>query len=212
MFSVVFLLLLSVFLILIYFYLRRKFQFWSDLQVPHIKPENWLLGNLQGVGRRNVAEYFGSVYEDLCAAGQGPIAGFYFFTQPALLVTEPSILRELLVKDFDFFHDRGIYVNEADDPLSAHLFSLEGQRWRQLRAKLTPTFTSGKMKIMFGSLVDVAEEFKAVLQENIGQDLEFKDLCSRLTIDIIGRCAFGIECEILPLYHRKETLDYHLFR
>lgn len=46
---------------------------------------------------------------------------------------------------------------------SGHLFSMNGQKWRNVRAKLTPTFTSGKMKAMFPQFVEVAKKFEDVL-------------------------------------------------
>lgn len=90
-------------------------------------------------------------------------------------------------------------MNERDDPLSAHLFSLGGEKWRKLRNKFTPTFTSAKMKLMFPIMLDVAERFRAHLQESVkrNNELEMKEFCSLFTNDVIGRCAFGIECNSL---------------
>lgn len=189
--------LLSCVFYLIYKYLKWKFTFWERHGVPHLKPRNWLVGNLEGVGRKNVADYFGAVYQHMKRENLGPIAGFYFFTEPALIVTDPDILKQILVKDFEYFCDRGIYVNEKDDPLSAHLFSLEGNNWKTLRAKLTPTFTSRKMRLMFEIVEKIGENFNGVLQELAVSETEvdLKDLFSCFTIDVIGSCAFGIECE-----------------
>lgn len=190
--------LFTIFVTCIYLFLDRKFSFWSRHGIPHLKAHNWLVGNLKGVGRRNVAEYLGCVYDDMRKVGLGKISGFYFFTEPALLVTDPEHIRLVLSRDFEYFHDRGVFVNEKDDPLSAHLFSLEGAKWQRLRKKFSPTFTSRKMKNMFDILLKVANELDCVVEETIqgNKDVEIRDFSSRFTIDVIGSCAFGIECKI----------------
>lgn len=92
-----------------------------------------------------------------------------------------------------------IFYNQKDDPLSAQLFSLAGDDWRKLRTKLTPTFTSGKMKLMFSTVVEMAERFRGCLSEIIKEhdEVEMKELLARFTTDVIGTCAFGLECNSL---------------
>lgn len=192
------LVLLAVCIICCYLFFKRKFSFWSRHGIPHLKPHSWLFGNLKGVGRQNVAQYLGCVYDEMRRVGLRKIAGFYFFTEPALLATDPEHIRLVLSRDFEYFHDRGVFVNERDDPLSAHLFSLNGAKWKRLRKKFSPTFSSKKMKSMFDILLKVANELDCVVRETIhdNTDVEVKDFCSRFTIDVIGSCAFGIECKI----------------
>jgi cytochrome P450 family 6 len=86
-----------------------------------------------------------------------------------------------------------------DDPISAHIFNLENDPWRLLRQKLSPTFTSGKLKMMFGTISDVADKLLTVIDKQIeatGQ-LEVKDTLARFTTDVIGTTAFGIDCNSL---------------
>lgn len=89
-----------------------------------------------------------------------------------------------------------MYHNEKTDPLSAHLFAIDGEKWRNMRVKLTPTFTSGKMKTMFDSLVRCVQYMETALVQacSVGEEVEMKEYVSRFTTDVIGTCAFGIDC------------------
>jgi hypothetical protein len=76
------------------------------------------------------------------------------------------MVKNILVKDFQNFMDRTISVEERFDPLFGNnLGSLKGQLWRHLRTKLTPVFTSNKMKMMF-YLVDTSGKELADCLEN----------------------------------------------
>lgn len=70
--------------------------------------------------------------------------GVYFSSNPNFVVVDLELAKNMLQKDFNHFINHGIYVNEEDDPLTGHLFALEDERWKYIRTKLTPTFTSGE--------------------------------------------------------------------
>lgn len=93
----------------------------------------------------------------------------------------------------------GIFYNEKHDPLSAHLFNVDYEKWKPLRAKLTSTFTSGKMKLMFPTMVSVSNTFVDCMSNAIQTDseVEIYEWLGRFTTDIIGTCAFGIDCNSL---------------
>ncbi|CAD7079502.1 unnamed protein product [Hermetia illucens] len=130
---------------------------------------------------------------------KSPFVGVYFIAKPVVLLIQLDLIQNILVKDFSSFHDRGMYVNEDFDPLSASLFNLDGEKWKFVRSKLSPTFTSGKMKYMFSTVVGVAERFANTMSDIVRTESEtqLKDLLGRYTTDVIGTYAFGIECDSL---------------
>jgi len=68
-----------------------------------------------------------------------------------------------------------LQVDEKLNPLQAkNLLLLRGQRWKDMRSKISPTFTSGKMKNMFPLLEECAKNFEICLKENQGVDLQIK--------------------------------------
>lgn len=109
------------------------------------------------------------------------VIGIYFFHKPNLIIADLDLIRVVLTKEFGSFHDRGVYCNEKNDPLSAHLFSLPGKKWRNLRVMMTPTFTSGKIKQMFPILRECSEELAKYLENKaqMKDTVEMKNLFAR---------------------------------
>lgn len=65
---------------------------------------------------------------------------------------------------------------------------MHGEKWKNLRAKLTPVFTSGKLKAMFSTFLDCGEPLKRYLNREAekGNVIEMRELAARYTTDIIG--------------------------
>jgi cytochrome P450 family 6 len=132
----------------LYFYFTRNFNFWKKLGVPYVKPLP-LLGNLKECVslKFTIGEHLKNLYDE--HSGK-PYVGIFSFDQPSLLVRDPELVKNILVKDSKVFADRIMSVDEKLDPVFGNgLFVLKGQRWRQIRVNLTPVFTSVKMKNMF---------------------------------------------------------------
>nr|QTM97422.1 Cytochrome P450 [Sitophilus oryzae] len=124
--------------------------------------------------------------------------GIYIFTNPVYMPIDPAIIKNIMLRDFSHFVNRGSY-HTPEDILSMNLVNMENEAWKNLRAKLTPTFTSGKMKMMFETLVEKTGGLEKAFGE-YADSLEpcaVKDVLGRFTTDVIGSCGFGIECNSL---------------
>lgn len=120
--------------------------------------------------------------------------GLYIFTRPIYLVMDPEYIKAIMTKDFAHFQDRGIYHNEKDDPINCHILVLEGEKWKRLRTKFTPTFTIGKMKMMFDGLLNCADQMLEAVHKIGDKPVDIKEICACFTTDVIGSCVFGINC------------------
>jgi len=78
--------------------------------------------------------------------------------------------------------------------------TLSGQEWKDRRVKLTPIFTSGKIKMMFDIVDIISNKLIRTLENETSKanDLEMRNWLQKFTIDNIGNVAFGIEpnCKI----------------
>ncbi|KAG4076825.1 hypothetical protein HA402_004427 [Bradysia odoriphaga] len=172
--------------------------YWERRGIPQLKP-TIPYGNIKEIGRSTqisllIRDFYNQTKDKY------PYFGVYFFQRPVLIVNDSNVIKNVLIKDFKHFQDRGIFYNERDDKLSAHLFSLNFDKWKILRNKISPTFSSGKMKFMFPTMLDVGQSLQQYMsvQTIDGQCvLEMKDILARYTTDVIGKCAFGIECNSL---------------
>ncbi|XP_019531005.3 probable cytochrome P450 6d5 [Aedes albopictus] len=190
--------ILAVFAVILISY---QFRYWIRRGVPQLQP-SFPFGDFGEFFRQKhgIPMTYANIY---ARSRHLPYVGIYLSMRPALIVNDPQMVKDILGRDFDHFHDRGLHVNEETDPLSGNLFSLGGVTWKNLRAKLTPTFTSGCLKGMLPILVDKA----MVLQKRFAMELssqssiEVKDLFARYTTDVIASVAYGIDIDSINNQH-----------
>lgn len=181
-------------LAVVYAYFKWSYQYWKRKNVPYFEGKI-PFGSLGNPFTIHMDESLTQMYNKAKAKGW-KYCGLYVLSAPSLLVLDLELLKNILMKDFQYFPDRGLYSNEKDDPVGAHLAALSGSRWKSMRSKLTPTFTSGKLKAMFQTLVDCGLVFENYVVENIKPEepIDIKNVLSCFSTDIIGSCAFGLEC------------------
>lgn len=135
---------------------RRTYVYWQRRRVKFVQPVH-LLGNLKDVLWLQTSfplllrdYYFDSQFKD------EPVVGIYLFHQPALLIRDLNLVRTILVEDFVSFSMRFSKCDKHVDKLAANsLFFVRNPEWREIRTRLSPAFTSGKIKQMFALMEEV---------------------------------------------------------
>ncbi|KAH8252674.1 hypothetical protein KR032_001203, partial [Drosophila birchii] len=193
--------LLGVVLALVYNFYHNTYTYWARKGVPY-EPPIPVLGNMKGIGSKfHFRDINQRIYDQF--KGKAPFVGMFMFLKRIAMIIDLDLIKQVLIKDFNYFQDRGAFNNPRDDPLTGHLFALEGEAWKSMRHKLSPVFTSGKIKHMSGVIVEVSHHLVDTMDKTVkaavvdGGDVEIKELCARFTTDVIGSCAFGLECNSL---------------
>jgi cytochrome P450 family 6 len=180
-------------------YFKWNLTHWQRLGIPTLNP-TIPFGDSKKLfyGHYSLGEQFQQFYRYFRSKGHRH-GGAYLGVKPYYIPIDLDIIKHILLTDFDHFTTRGLYMDEKNDPLSANLFCLKDQKWKDMRTQFTPTLTSGKMKMMFDILVEVSEEFKSTIDEyaTSGEVFEAKDVSGRFSTDVIGSIAFGIKCSCL---------------
>ncbi|KAJ8965098.1 hypothetical protein NQ317_010501 [Molorchus minor] len=189
------LILVTTLVAAIYAYIWWSYQYWRRRGLPYLEPKAPFGTFPSPFDSTGLRESVRKNYNEAKSRGWRYV-GLYRLTKPDFMPMDLDLIKSIMTKDFSHFVDRGVYYNEKDDPINVHLFTLGGAKWRNLRVKLTPTFTSGKLKAMFQTVVDCGLVMEEYIQENINNKdpVEIKELLGRLTTNVIGTCAFGIDC------------------
>lgn len=195
-------------LIAIIGFFKYRFTYWDRRgvvsapgEVPFGSVKNFLLR------KETLGDFIQKLYNDAKSNGLKHV-GYYLLSRPTYVPVDINIIKHILKIDSDAFLNRGIYANEKDDPLSGNLMALEGDKWKCLRKKLTPVFTTGQIKLMFQTVIEISKKLENLMESHSqAVPLEAKDTVARFTTDITASCGFGIVCNTLEK-HNSEFREY----
>lgn len=149
----------------------------------------------------------------------GRVCGYYLGRRPVILVAEPDMIKQILVKDFSNFTNR-MHLRLGTKPISESVLLLRDERWKHVRSILTPTFSAAKMKEMV-PLINTAAD---TLVENLevyadsGQSFDIHQCLGCFTMDVIASVAFGTQVDSQKnpenpfVKHAKIFFSFTLFR
>ena len=112
-------------LLYIYWSIKKAHKFFENRNIPYIKP-NFVFGNMMDaiLLRKPLAQVYLDLYKDLAPHAFG---GVFTMKKPSILIRDPDLLKNVLIKDFAFFTDRGMNTVREVDPLSHSLFAMRGE-------------------------------------------------------------------------------------
>eukprot|EP00064_Thunnus_orientalis_P017994 superscaffoldBa00003994_g18082 len=204
--------LFLVFLGLLYWYSIYPFSVLSRCGIKHPKPMPFL-GNIfmfrQG---------FFNPINDLIKT-HGRVCGYYLGRRPVVVVADPDMLRQVMVRDFSSFPNR-MTVRFATKPMTDCLLMLRNERWKRVRSILTPSFSAAKMKEM----VPLINTATGALMDNLntyaesGEAFDIHKCFGCFTMDVIASVAFAtqVDSQNNPddpfVHHAQMFFSFSFFR
>jgi len=148
------------------------------------------------LGVEHPTQTYRQIYHELAGFKYG---GMFQMRTPYLMIRDPELINNILIKDFSYFTDRGIYVDYAYEPLSEALFFMENPRWKTLRNKLSPSFTSGKLKQMYSQMEECGHELILNILAQVKKNpngIDIRDILGDYSTNVIATCAFGLKLNV----------------
>ncbi|XP_076416751.1 cytochrome P450 3A13-like isoform X2 [Peromyscus maniculatus bairdii] len=137
-------------------------------------------------------------YDIECHKKYGNMWGLYNGLVPVLVITEPDMIKNVLVKAFySVFTNRRPFGPPGI--MKKGVTQSENEEWKRIRSLLTPTFSSGKLKEMF----HIIQEYGDLLVKNISQEVEkgknvtTKDIFGAYSMDVTTSTLFGVKVDSL---------------
>nr|CAD2195380.1 unnamed protein product [Meloidogyne enterolobii] len=169
----------------------RKNNYWKNRGIPGPEPLP-LKGNIDLIfGNKNPL----SLQLFNWSKKYGRIYGIKNGWFNVLVVSEPELVKELLVDKFEYFHGRALcpIVGDVDTSKLIHLFLAKGKRWKRLRSIANPAFSISNLKRIMPIIEDSIKININLLKEaeSSGKCVDLHEYFVELTFDVIVRIAMG---------------------
>lgn len=183
--------LLATSLVLLYLYGTYSHGRFKKLGIPGPRPLPYF-GNILSY-RKGLWEF-----DNGCFKKYGKIWGCYEGQQPLLVVTDPDIIKTVLVKEcYSVFTNRRSF---GPTGIMKNAISLsEDEQWKRLRSLMSPAFTSGKLKEMFPIISQIGDMLVRNLKKEAekGKPISMKNFFGAYSMDVITGTAFGVNIDSL---------------
>ncbi|KAF1764833.1 hypothetical protein GCK72_004783 [Caenorhabditis remanei] len=125
----------------------------------------------------------------------GKIFGFTEGLMKTLVISDPDLVQEVFVKQYDNFYGRkrNPIQGNSEKEKRTNLFSAQGFRWKRLRTISSPTFSNNSLRKINSTVEDCALELMRHIEEQTseGQQIDMLTFYQEFTLDVIGRIAMG---------------------
>ncbi|VVC88450.1 unnamed protein product [Leptidea sinapis] len=154
-------LIIYLFCACVFLFLVSRFKNYNYWKKRNIVQVNGVLTNFM-FSNRALAEVIKDLYERYTSE---KYIGIFLGSKPAVIVKDPRDI-QVVTGQFESFHSRGLMTSENDVLGDNLLFMDDYRRWKLIRTKLSPVFTSMKLRNIFYIFDKCARDFVDYIQES----------------------------------------------
>ncbi|XP_028264690.1 cytochrome P450 3A40-like [Parambassis ranga] len=181
--------LIVIVLTLIAVYGYAPYGFFKKLGIPGPKPLPFIGTFLEY--RKGVHNFDTKCYQEY-----GKMWGLYDGRQPLLAVMDTDMLKTILVKEcYTVFTNRRDFG--LNGPLRDAVSVVEDDQWKRIRSILSPSFTSGRLKEMYGIMLKHSSNLINCLRKKVEADevIEVKEVFGPYSMDVVTSTAFSVDID-----------------
>ncbi|XP_041959594.1 cytochrome P450 3A27-like [Alosa sapidissima] len=157
-------------------------------------------------------------FDTKCFKKYGKLWGIFDGRQPILSVLDKTIIKTVMVKECYslFTNRRNLRIN---GPLNDAVSVVEDDDWRRIRSVLSPSFTSGRLKEMFGIMKTHSKTLVRNLRREAvqGKPVDLKEFVGAYSMDVVTSTAFSVDIDSLNnpndpfVTNIKELFKFNIF-
>ncbi|XP_006997397.3 cytochrome P450 3A31 [Peromyscus maniculatus bairdii] len=183
--------LLVISLVLLYRFGTHKHDIFKKHGIPGPKPLPFvgtLLSYYKGTWKFDVE----------CYKKYGKIWGLFDGHTPVLAIADTEMIKNILVKEcYSVFTNRREFGPTGF--MKKAVSMSKDEEWKRIRALLSPTFTSGKLKEMFPIIEQYGDILVKYLRREAekGKPITMKEVFGAYSMDVITSTSFGVNVDSL---------------
>ncbi|EDV26414.1 uncharacterized protein TRIADDRAFT_54379 [Trichoplax adhaerens] len=169
-----------------YQYFVQPLYYFQKLNIPGPKPSLF-------VGTAFNKETGGHLGQIHCIKKYGKVYGGLLGVRPIMVIADPEMLKEVLVKQFSNFPNRYAVIPPAPE-FSRNLLAIKDDDWKRIRNVLIPTFSATKLKQIEPIIIDACDTLvgKIIKENRENGKVNIWKLCGEYSMEVIMAAAFGV--------------------
>jgi cytochrome P450 len=181
-----FLILALAALVIFTYWAHQHFDYWENKNFPH-KKLNFVekIQKLFSFNFPTTGEYR--------ALKHNGIFGFHLSIFPAVMVTDPTIINDVLIRDFRKFFNRRVTIDPSIDPNGLNLFTMHDDEWKKARTLTSPAYVISNSKNPIAAAINICDNLMRFITER--RMIEVHDLMKRVVIDFMALWVFSIKVD-----------------